>query len=127
MKENRRYELVVVLKGSLPENEQVATLTRVQELLVSFGAEELQIKNWGRKEIPHPVAKESYGQFLCFEFCTTNSELVDVMNRQLRIIDSVLNFQAHKVETGQRKFQGNPLAFKFGGRKSSERYNTEEY
>ena len=106
----RKYETIVVFNSALGENELNAEVSRVQALLESNGAKDVEAQRWGRKEIAYTVKKQKFGNFVAFEYASEQSDTVDKSSRVLVIMDSVLKFQTHTVSDKHRKVKTNPKA-----------------
>jgi ribosomal protein S6 len=104
----RKYETVIVVGADLPEARVKEEVTKIEGFLASQGAKDVKLDRWGSKELGYRMKKHKVGNYLCFTYETDNSALMDALVGQLRISDSVLKFQSHRVSDRIRKFKGNP-------------------
>ena len=104
----RHYESVVVFDPVLNEEELKKEIGRIQAILETGGAKEIAVDNWGRKEIAYMVRKKRNGCFVCYKYGSEDLALVNNFTGLLRIQDSVIKFQTHKISDRKRKFKGRP-------------------
>lgn len=117
------YELVVVIHPDRVSEELETEVERIKGLLESNQAANIDIQDWGKRDLPHLAKKQKRGHYICFVFQTENNQLIEELTAVLRISDNVLKFQAHRVQDKLRKFQGNPLLLK---KNTSQQRATEE-
>jgi ribosomal protein S6 len=72
------------------------------------GAQQDSVENWGKKEIAYLVRKQKFGHYRCIYFSSTSGEVNGRLRDYLRIADTVIKFQIHKLSSKVRKFKGNP-------------------
>ena len=106
--EDKYYESVVVFHPSLTTQALNDEIERFKGVISSNEGKELTVNNLGRKEIAFNVKKQKMGTYVEFRFHSLASGLIPELNRLLRISDSVLLFQTHRVELPKRKYKGNP-------------------
>jgi small subunit ribosomal protein S6 len=99
----RYYELVVVYRPTLTEQEQKAKLEALQEFLKSNGAEILKLTEWGRRELAYPIQKFTTGYYYIINYRTDNSELPPKLEYNLRIDEDVIRFLNFKIDP--KKFE----------------------
>lgn len=104
----RKYETVVVVGADLPEARVKEEAGKIEGFLASQGAKDVRLDRWGTKELGYRMHKHSVGNYLCFHYESENSKLMDALTSQLRINDTVLKFQSHRLNDRVRKFKGNP-------------------
>ena len=100
------YELVIVFTPTLTDDQLIAEATKVRELLESNGAQEVEVENWGKRELGYLIKKQGWGIYTCFFFQADSPTLVDEVQRVLRIADPILRYQTQRVVTRSRKFRG---------------------
>lgn len=112
----RRYETVVVLSPeAISGTKTVESLTAdVKGILERYGAEEIQLADWGRKEMAFESHRQKAGHYLSFEYTTTKGITVSEVTAQLRLREEIILFQTHKLEKGavamvpsDSRFRGN--------------------
>jgi len=94
--------------ADLPEAKVKEEVSKIEGVLASLGAKEVKLDRWGTKELGHRMRKHSTGNYLCFTYETENARLMEGLVNQLRINDTVLKFQSHRISDKVRKFKGNP-------------------
>lgn len=117
----RKYDVVVVFSSDLNDSALKDAVKKIEDFIQSSGGSEVSVNMWGKKEIAYRARGEKFGHYVTFTFATEGSEsadnaqatsasanIVDLLGRQLRITESVLLFQSHRVGLAKRKFQGNP-------------------
>ena len=104
----RKYESIVVFAPTLGEARLKEETTKIENLIQAQQGQNLKVDSWGKKEIAYPVEKHKFGHYRCFCFETDNHAIIDVLQGQLRISDSVIKFQTHRLNEKVRKFKGNP-------------------
>ena len=106
--EDKYYESVVVFHPSLTTQALNDEIERFKGIISSNEGKDLTVNNNGRKEIAFNVKKQKMGTYVEFRFHSLASALIPELNRLLRISDSVLLFQTHRIELPKRKYKGNP-------------------
>ncbi len=104
----RHYELVLIFKSQLKKEELDAELSKIENLITSNSGEVVETSQWGRKEIAFTLKKETFGFYVSIVFKTSSSEIIDRLTTNLRITESLLKFQTHRLLGSIRKFRGNP-------------------
>ncbi len=104
----RKYETIVVFNPSLAEAAVKDEQKKIEKILDSFSAKNLKADAWGRKQIAYSVKKNSFGTFVCFTYESDDHAVSSGLTNQLRIMDSVIKFQTHRINDRVRKFRGNP-------------------
>lgn len=104
----RKYELVVVFNPSLTEAAVKDELKKLEKVVEPFKVKNLKFDTWGRKQIAYLVEKQSVGTFVCMSFETENFEAANTLTAQCRLTDSIIKYQAHRLNDRKRKFKGNP-------------------
>lgn len=102
-----KYETIVVFNPELGEAKIREEQKRVEGLIKNEGGDKIAVDDWGKKELPFLVKKQRYGYFVCINFESSKASTVAGVTSTLRITDSVLRFQTHRINERPRKFQGN--------------------
>ena len=87
----KKYELALVLRAKIEDEERAAMLEKVQAMITTAGAEITNVDEWGKKQLAYEIQKmkEAYYYFIQFEGeATVPAELEE----KLRIEESVLRF-----------------------------------
>jgi len=85
----RNYELALLLKPQLSEEEVQSVVEKVKEIVVSRGGETGKVDFWGRRKLAYPVEKETEGYYLFVSLLLPPEEVREV-SRQVRLLPSVL-------------------------------------
>ncbi len=93
----RAYETIYILRPSTPKEESERVNAKVQEVVERFGGKTTAIYNWGSRQLAYSIQKHRHGVFVynCF---LGGGGLVAELERNLRMIDSVIRYQTVKVE-----------------------------
>mgnify|MGYP000020971931 FL=1 len=87
----RNYELSVVLFSTLSEEERVATLEKVKELIVRFGGEITNVDDWGKRKLAYEIEKQREGFYYFIQFNAETSAPAEIEAR-VRIMEPVLRY-----------------------------------
>jgi small subunit ribosomal protein S6 len=102
----RYYELVVVYKPTLTEQEQKEKLEALKKFLQDNGAEIVKFTEWGRRELAYPIQKFNTAYYYIINYKTDNYELPPKLEYNLRIDEDVirfLNFKIHPKKLEEKK------------------------
>lgn len=92
----REYELVFVLRPDLEEDEVDAMRARTEKIIAERNGTPLRVDDWGKRRLAYDIQKYGKGQFLLVNYLGT-PEIVDELERILRIEDSCLRFLTVKL------------------------------
>lgn len=87
----RNYELSVVLFSTLSEEEKVATLEKVKELITRFGGEITNVDDWGKRKLAYEIDKQREGFYYFIQFNAETTVPVEIESR-VRIMEQVLRY-----------------------------------
>lgn len=87
----KNYELSLVFLSSLSEEEKVANLEKVKELIARFGGEVTNVDDWGRRKLAYEINKQKEGFYYFIQFNAETSTPAEVESR-LRITETVLRY-----------------------------------
>ncbi|MBE6024030.1 MAG: 30S ribosomal protein S6 [Cellulosilyticum sp.] len=87
----RNYELSVVLFSTLSEEEKVATLEKVKELITRFGGEITNVDDWGKRKLAYEIEKQREGFYYFIQFQAEASTPAEIESR-VRIMEPVLRY-----------------------------------
>jgi small subunit ribosomal protein S6 len=105
---NKKYELLVILKQDLGESQVKETQDKFSTLIRSEGGVSISVNNLSKRQMSYPMKKNRYGHYMVFNFESSKSDTVANISSVLRITDSVLKFEPHRIPDAARKFKGNP-------------------
>lgn len=87
----RHYESVVILNAALEDEHIESTLTRIEEILKTNGAEISEVEKWGRKRLAYPIQKSKSGYYAIFRF-EAMSETIAELERIYRLDETVVRY-----------------------------------
>ena len=87
----RNYELSVVLFPTLSEEDKVAALEKVKELIVRFGGEITNVDDWGKRKLAYEIEKQREGFYYFIQFNAETSAPAEIESR-IRIMETVLRY-----------------------------------
>lgn len=87
----RNYELSVVLFSTLSEEEKVATLEKVKELITRFGGEITNVDDWGKRKLAYEIDKQREGFYYFIQFQAEATTPAEIESR-VRIMEQVLRY-----------------------------------
>ena len=87
----RNYELSIVLFSTLNEEEKVATLEKVKDLIVRFGGEITNVDDWGKRRLAYEINKQKEGFYYFIRFNSETSAPAEIESR-IRIMEPVLRY-----------------------------------
>ena len=109
----KSYELILIFKDA----EKTALETEIEKIrkIIEANSGTVQgVDDWGKREIAYEMQKHRYGRYMNIRFECANGDVIEKLSSILRIADKVLKFQAHRITSSERSFQGNPLLLKDG-------------
>lgn len=86
-----QYELGIVLVPTLSEEEKVASLEKVKELVVRFGGEITKVDDWGKRRLAYEINKIKEGFYYFIEF-NANGDAPNEVESRIRIMESVVRY-----------------------------------
>jgi ribosomal protein S6 len=98
---NRKYETVVVLStDSLKGAQSVEAATgSIKSILERFGASDIRVSDWGRKELAFEVKGSKAGHYIAFEYCSDSGSTSNDIGAQLCLREDILLFQTHRLRS----------------------------
>lgn len=85
----REYELAVVIRPDLGEEELPEALERVRRLVTSRGGEIVKEDQWGKRRLAYPIGKHLEGNYLISEVKLPPERIKDIESG-LHISEEVL-------------------------------------
>lgn len=87
----RHYESVVILNAALEDEQIESTLTRIQEILKTNGADISEVEKWGRKRLAYPIQKSKSGFYAILRF-EAASEVIAELERIYRLDETIVRY-----------------------------------
>ncbi len=87
-----KYEIAVVASAKLEDEERVAVIEKIKELVVRFGGTVSDVDDWGKRKLAYEIQKmdEAFYYFIHFE--SENADCPNELEQQLRIMDGVIRY-----------------------------------
>lgn len=76
--ELRKYELMVIFSGDLPEADLEKELAQMRDLLKEHGKEVFYEESWGKRELAYRIKRQSCGHFVIFDFKATSQNILEL-------------------------------------------------
>ncbi len=86
-----KYELAVVLRTTLDEEQQKAEFEKIQELITRFGGTVEKVDTWGRRRLAYEIDKQNDGFYSFITFTADATAPVEIEQR-IRIMENVLRY-----------------------------------
>jgi ribosomal protein S6 len=92
----REYETTYILRPDV-SNDGISTVnTKIRGVIEAGGGSLLKVENWGRRKLAYEVKKHLKGVYLFFNYLGP-AGLVDEVERNLRLSDTVIRYYSVKV------------------------------
>ena len=85
------YESTVMINAALDDDQIEVEVSRLQENIINFGGEIIEVEKVGRKRLAYIVNKSKIGYYAIFRF-NAPSNLVAKLERSYSLNDNVLRF-----------------------------------
>jgi small subunit ribosomal protein S6 len=93
------YDLVLLLDTQAEDDVRAKILTDVRSAIEAQG-ELLRNDDWGERALSYPIEKKANAEYHLLQFHAGTTELLDGLDRTLRITDGVLRFRIIKLAPG---------------------------
>ena len=92
-----KYELTVVVSAKFEDEERLAVIEKVKDMIVRFGGTVTNVNDWGKKKLAYEIQKmkEAYYYFVTFE---GTSSTPNELEKRLRIMEPVIRYLIVKAE-----------------------------
>ncbi len=94
---NRNYEMISILNPELTEENIKSSIQKTEKIINKFKGELFSVDEWGKKRLAYPIQKFAEGYYFKLNFAGPY-EVIQELNRVLRINEQVLRFQIIRVE-----------------------------
>ena len=105
----KHYELLIVLRPTLTEEEVAAKVDFVKGVLEKNGAQIAALQKMGVRKLAYEIQKHQRGYYFIFYF-TAPSASIDEIERILRITEEVIRFMTVKYENKKEITQWEKLS-----------------
>lgn len=93
----KRYEIVVIVKSDLTEEDIVALIDRCQAIITGRKGVIAKVDKWGKRRLAYEINKQKDGYYFLIDFAG-DGPIVAELERNLRIDDRILKFMTVKKE-----------------------------
>jgi len=93
----RRYEMMLLLTDRLDEEAAKAAFDKAKTILADQGGSLLEEAWWGKRKLAYEIDKRDHGFYGVLDFEAT-SDVVNELERQLKISDDVVRFKTVRPE-----------------------------
>jgi small subunit ribosomal protein S6 len=93
------YDLMLILDPQAEESAREKIVADARAA-IEQGGELTRHDDWGERALTYPIEKRSSGEYHLMQFHTGGAELLDGLDRSLRIADEVLRFRIIKLRPG---------------------------
>jgi small subunit ribosomal protein S6 len=93
------YDLVLLLDPKAEDSVRAKIVADVSSSVESQG-ELLRHDEWGERPLAYPIVHSTSAEYHLFQFHAGSTELLDGLDRTLRITDGVLRFRVIKLKPG---------------------------
>ena len=93
----RRYELMVILDGSLDERTVAPSLDQFLGVVKTDGGSVEKVDVWGRRRLAYDIKKKSEGIYAVIDL-TAQPDTVKELDRQLNLNESILRTKVIRPE-----------------------------
>ena len=94
----REYETIFILRPDTNQDGITLVNTRVRHVIDEKGGKILKLDNWGKRKLAYEVKKQLKGIYLYWQYLG-NSGTVEEIERNLRMLDSVIRYYTVKVDS----------------------------
>jgi small subunit ribosomal protein S6 len=92
----REYETIFILRPDTTSEVIAAVNAKLRGLMEASGGRMLKVENWGRRKLSYEVKKQTKGIYLFWSYLG-DAGLVEKVERQLRLTDSVIRANTVKI------------------------------
>jgi small subunit ribosomal protein S6 len=88
----REYETIYVLRPNVDPDEAEKVASRISDAVSRLGGTLTKVDNWGKRKLAYNIQSHTRGIFIYLRYVGF-SDLVAELERNLRMLDSVIRFQ----------------------------------
>lgn len=86
-----KYELALVLSAKIEDDDRIATLEKVKEMITRFGGNITNVDEWGKKRLAYEIEKMREGFYYFIQFDAEATVPAEIESR-VRITENVLRY-----------------------------------
>ncbi len=87
----RPYEVMVVLRADLSEDERMAQLNQIQSWIDANGGETVEVAHWGTRRLAYPIRHMRDGYYVLYTVNLPPKAPLE-LERNLRLSENVLRY-----------------------------------
>ena len=77
-----KYELALVLSAKIEDDDRIATLEKVKEMITRFGGNITNVDEWGKKRLAYEIEKMREGFYYFIQFDAESTVPAEIESRQ---------------------------------------------
>ncbi len=93
----RNYETIFIMRSSVNSEEANQVAQRVSDIVERKNGTLVRLDNWGRQRLAYPIEKSPRGLLVYLQY-RGHGDVVQELERNLRLIDSVVRYQTVRIE-----------------------------
>ena len=94
----KNYEVMIIVKATLSEEETKKVIDNFQKVLTSNGAKIVSTKDMGQKELAYEIKKNKSGYYYVYEIEASDDKAINEFDRLSLISNDVLRHLITKIE-----------------------------
>lgn len=98
MDNNKRYEMMCLLRPDYDDEEYEEKQERLESILTSEGATVEDVEDWGKRKLAYEINDFTQGHYMLFNF-TSPAQGIDQVIERSNVEEGLLRYQV--VETGE--------------------------
>ena len=87
----RDYELVVIIKPSVADDEVAATVEKTSQYITERGGSVAEVNQWGRKKLAYPIKDFTEGNYVLTQF-SMDPQLTTELEANLELSEDILRY-----------------------------------
>jgi small subunit ribosomal protein S6 len=93
----RKYETIFIAHPDLVEDEVKGLIEKMREVIENLNGELIKVEEWGRRKLAYKLKKLTKGYYILIRFLGNGQVLAEI-ERNLRLLDSVLKYQSVRLD-----------------------------
>lgn len=95
----RIYELIVIIKPDIPDDEVDAAVEQCQSWITDGGGTIDKVDRWGKKNLAYEVRKYTQGHYALIQYrLEENHDHAKEIERRLRVADAFIKFMTVRID-----------------------------
>ncbi|UCD71183.1 MAG: 30S ribosomal protein S6 [Syntrophobacterales bacterium] len=93
----RTYETIFIAHPDLVEDEVKPLIEKMKGIIENMNGQLIKVEEWGRRKLAYKLKKSTRGYYILIRFLG-NGQVLDEIERNLRLSDGVLKYQSVRVD-----------------------------